>query len=283
MTNQTIVHALADWFKKSLAKLPREKRRIAEFHIKNWAKLSPTGRYERAVEVDRQQATKLRIKNDKVRRMLELAEKDPQQGAEEFLGWYDGSLDAETWRRIKSIGPLEAALLLCQLNPHNDTLDDARKTKNDETGPADFNRLLRVFEDVAQADEQPRTLSQWRDIAHNKKLKYHSWVDKYEAAVRLTAKHAKGGNSVDALPKAALSAPNSRHEQTWRPRAQQIAFAFIAKHKEDDLFPSQDNVCNHVAEVLRKEKVYGYQGKPMEASYIKRNAIQGAWWQANKP
>ena len=198
MTDQTIVRALADWFKKPLAKLPREKRRIAEFHIKNWAKLSPTGRHERAVEVDRQQVTKRRIRNDKVRRMLNLAERDPTYVAEYSIGFDESTLDAATWWGLNRVTPCEAAMLLCHFNPHNDTLGDATKASNDETAPDDFKRLLRVFEDVAQADTQARTLRQWRDIARGKKMKYHSWIDKYEAAVRLTANQAKGDDSQKA-------------------------------------------------------------------------------------
>lgn len=281
MTNQTIVHALDDWFNKPLTKLPQEKRIIAGRHIKDWSKLSPAKRRARAEEIDRQQETKLRIKHDRARKKQELAEKDPKQVAEYSIAWDDATVGAVTWRGMKSITPREAAMLLCRFNPHDDPLDPLSIT-TDETAPDDFKRLLRVFEDVAQADAKGRTLNQWYGIARDKKLKYHSWIDKYEAAVRLTANQAEGGNAVDALPKEMLSAPNKPYEQPWVQRAQQIALAFIAKHREDDLFPSQNDVCDHVAELLRTEKVYGHQGKPMEASYIKRNAIQGAWWKANK-
>ena len=69
----------------------------------------------------------------------------------------------------------------------------------------------------------------------------------------------------------------------WIERARAVACAYIARHREQNLFPSQSDVCEHVAKELREAKVYGPHGKPLRAEYIQRNAIQGDWWKANKP
>ena len=69
----------------------------------------------------------------------------------------------------------------------------------------------------------------------------------------------------------------------WIANAQAIAITYIDRHKEQDLFPTQNDVCVHVAKELRINKIYGAHGTPLEPNYIKRNAIGGKWWQANKP
>lgn len=198
MTTQSIVQSLAGLFKKPLTKLPRAKRVIAEKYIKQWPKLSPTERRAKAEEIDarakefhRQQATKLRLKLGRARREREKVKKDPKWVAGEIVGWWNGehSLNAASWWRIANIKPEEAARLLCQSNPH-DPKGDPLNTTTTETKPVDYKNLLREFEDMEQADKQPRTLKQWRDIAKNKGLKYHSWIDEYERAMQSVQKDA---------------------------------------------------------------------------------------------
>ena len=191
MTTQTIVQALAGFFKTPLNKLPRDKRVIVNAYIKLWPKLSPTKRQARAAEVDKQQATKLRIKFDRLHRKQEQAKKDPKRVAWDVIGWNDGtySLDARTWWQMLNVTPRNAAMLLCQLNPLRVT-DDPNGHSSDETPQGNFGRLLLVFEDVAQADKQAHTLRQWRDIAKSRGLKYHSWIDEYEGAMRYLQKDA---------------------------------------------------------------------------------------------
>ncbi len=114
--------------------------------------------------------------------------------ADEVIDWYNTTLGAATWWSLNSITPREAAMQLCLLNPHDDTTDPLTTTSN-ETGPDDFKRLVRVFEDIAQADAQARTLKQWRDIAKARGLNYHSWIDEYDQAIGLTDKQEEGGNA----------------------------------------------------------------------------------------
>ncbi len=67
----------------------------------------------------------------------------------------------------------------------------------------------------------------------------------------------------------------------WVTQAQAIAKAFLSTHWEKNLFPSQKDVCKHVEKITREQKIFGTHGKPLEASYILRNAIQGPWWKKN--
>jgi hypothetical protein len=142
---------------------------------------------------------------------------DPKQLAEEIIGWHDETLDAGVWWQRKSINPRDAAMLLCGLNPHDKDPDkdtviftDDRTKINSERKAADFDRithddfqrLLLTFEDelhngIAKADvAQPRTLSQWRNLASNSKLKYHPWIDKYEQSMQyLSVDESESGSA----------------------------------------------------------------------------------------
>lgn len=68
----------------------------------------------------------------------------------------------------------------------------------------------------------------------------------------------------------------------WIAKAQEFAKILIDRHKKEDLFPSQQDVCIKIEKQLRESKIFGSHGKPLSASYILRNAIQGDWWKQNK-
>ena len=72
-------------------------------------------------------------------------------------------------------------------------------------------------------------------------------------------------------------------EKIWIDKARGLALEYIDRHKTQDLFPTQNDVCRHVEGEMRKQKIYGPQGKPITQGYIARNAIQGEWWKTNKP
>lgn len=69
----------------------------------------------------------------------------------------------------------------------------------------------------------------------------------------------------------------------WIAKARDFAKTYIDRHKEQDLFPSQADVCKKIEAHLRENKIFGSQGKPLSSSYVMRNAIQGPWWKQNKP
>lgn len=112
------------------------------------------------------------------------------------VGWYDATLDAATWWSIGSITPREAAMLLCGFNPHDEDASPL-KTTNNATGPGDFKRLNRIFEDVAQVNSQQHALSAWRAIAKNKGLKYHPWIDGYAVAMSASAASQMASQSIE--------------------------------------------------------------------------------------
>ena len=69
----------------------------------------------------------------------------------------------------------------------------------------------------------------------------------------------------------------------WIVNAREIASAYIDRHKRQDLFPSQADVCREVETKLREKRIFGSHDKPLSAAYIGRNALQGEWWKQNKP
>jgi hypothetical protein len=69
----------------------------------------------------------------------------------------------------------------------------------------------------------------------------------------------------------------------WKMKAEEFAKDYIERHRKQNLFPSQLDVCQAVESKMRTEEIYGAHGKPVSATYIQRNAIQGDWWKKNKP
>lgn len=67
----------------------------------------------------------------------------------------------------------------------------------------------------------------------------------------------------------------------WIVKAREFALKYIERHRENDLFPALDDVARHLEKKLKDEKVFSEHGKPLSAAYIKRNALQGDWWQQN--
>jgi len=83
----------------------------------------------------------------------------------------------------------------------------------------------------------------------------------------------------DTVTEAAQAAPVD--DANWITQARAIAKEYLERHVEQDLFPSQDDVCKYLETVLRKREIYGVHRKPLDSSYIQRNAIQGKWWKEN--
>jgi hypothetical protein len=86
--------------------------------------------------------------------------------------------------------------------------------------------------------------------------------------------------TVDSVA-AADVANNQLNGPAWVAKAQTIAMDYLEKHRVKSLFPSQRDTGEHVAKILRAQNVFSENGKPLSASYIRRNALQGPWWKVN--
>lgn len=104
------------------------------------------------------------------------------ESPEGIVGWWDYTMDASFWWMQPTVSPQEAALLLCQLNPHQDGLRPEGHD-NGETGAQEYKKLLRAFNGLQSVQEKHRTIEQWVCVAQRDGLKYHSWIDDYLLAV----------------------------------------------------------------------------------------------------
>ena len=239
MSYETVVQALAGWFKKPLNKIPRERRTFAEAYIKNWASLSPADREKRAIEVDRQRATKLRIKFDRARRKAHEAKKDPKRIAEETFGWWEASLDATAWWKQDNVTYKEAAMLLCCHDPRETCENEVeRSTMLDDTAengqtwnvtPKDYKRLRDAFNAQVHTS-QDRTLAYWLALAQKERLSYHGWIDQWlkareiattrEAEATTQSKENANCNDPPSTPaeskKQGAKAINPTQRQPWQ-------------------------------------------------------------------
>jgi hypothetical protein len=155
----TVTQTLEKWFRKPLSKLPHEEQKIAMAYIKAWDTLTPILRRERAKEIDRQRAVKLRIKHDSIRRQqkLDLASADPV----EVMAWvhagYYGEAHVRMWLSMGSVSTQDAALLFHGENPSS--------YKGYDMG-SDFNDMKKSFDDV----EGKRNLAGWIAVARQRNL-----------------------------------------------------------------------------------------------------------------
>lgn len=104
------------------------------------------------------------------------------QNREYIVAWWDADIQATQWFGLSCLTALEAAQLLCKLNPKYDPVMTVLLRTEGEPKGDDFKLMRRVFEDVA-LDGVPRSLRQWLEVANQRKLKHHSWVDQYLMAL----------------------------------------------------------------------------------------------------
>jgi|GEM_PF-1923003 hypothetical protein len=171
---------------------------------------------------------------------------DEASNNEYTLAWWDLTLNASRWWGYSSVKPKEAALLLCGLDPHDPTSNGELLATEGEPNAMDYRSMLRGFEDAA-LDGNARTLRQWVDIAAGQRLKHHSWIDEWIAAV----------------PQGESEAPSSDHTNIAKPLQRSAA---------------------HDSNVLTALRSLGFDpkrlpkappGKPSEAKTAAKSALPG--------
>jgi hypothetical protein len=151
--------AVADWVRLIFVDAP--------FGPGRWAELTPDERCAAVAKFENEWSLK--------------------RAPERKMAWLDITLDAAFWWQRASVSPHEAASLLCQFNPL-DCSCDPLNTKNEETGPDDYNKVLRAFDELHSTKPALRRLQDWLGCAKDQELKYHSWIDDY-AKARTEAKN----------------------------------------------------------------------------------------------
>ncbi len=175
---------LGNYWDKPLSELPEElqARLIAEgFEIGtggfSWDESTPNYRRVRLTKMDKDNA--------------------PVLAGQRHIDWYDASMDAWAWLGRSNVKPEHAAMVLSRLNPNRpaDCEDPASiYVDGDESSPHRFRLLLGEFETEASTSPKPRTLMEWRTIAQQRDLRYHSWIDDYVDAMGAPA------GKVEAVP-----------------------------------------------------------------------------------
>jgi hypothetical protein len=77
-------------------------------------------------------------------------------------------------------------------------------------------------------------------------------------------------DEADGLIDEARAAPT---QPEWKQRAADMAREIIKRSKQRDLYPSQEDIADEIARVLRSEGVVGEKGKPVTGAYIKRHVL----------
>lgn len=95
--------------------------------------------------------------------------------------WFDETIDAASFFKLGHISPVQAAMLLCGLNPLNDTESHAENCTTDHTDQDDFKRLRLVFQDTALTEPMHRSLLDWMRVAEVSGQKAHPWAWRYAA------------------------------------------------------------------------------------------------------
>lgn len=124
---------------------------------------------------------------------------DFEDEAEYFIAWCNATLDAGRQWEKPNVDPRTAAMLLCGQDPldpsaNTETTTTAKWISSDgktDVTKRDYDILLDCFKSQPTSEDTHRSLREWRDIARNKELKYHSWSDRFIAAMGLVKKQKK--------------------------------------------------------------------------------------------
>ena len=103
-----------------------------------------------------------------------------------------------------------------------------------------------------------------------------TWLEPFISQLESQAESPQGSTQQTAPASAATPAD-------WVTTVRDFAKQYIDRHKAQNLFPSQADVCEKAEAYLSEKRIFGSHERPLSAAYIGRNAIQGAWWQQNKP
>ncbi len=187
--------------------------------------------------------------------------KDPALAGERHVGWYDHAMDARRWWDMQNVTPKEAAMVLCRLNPFEREDPERIYVDGDEASPHRYRLLLRAFEDAASTIPKHRTLMEWRTIAQQRNLPYHSWIDNYADAM--------------GAPAGKQAAP---------------VVTMYANNNDSDVLSKEDSLATEIDAILRgtptlkpskvKPKLLDRVGK--QNSLIVGSTSGGLQWENNK-
>lgn len=130
---------------------------------------------------------------------------------EHVLAWWDCSLDAAAWFKLRRVEPEHAAALLCGQNPDSKGFDP-ENTSTSDTVPGDYKKLLRLFKS-SDYDGGACNVLFWLTVAREAEAKYNGWIDEYLNA----------SNVIGHMPGVVTAVPQNPSGHENKPISRQLA------------------------------------------------------------
>ncbi|MCE9551377.1 MAG: hypothetical protein K8R50_10345 [Betaproteobacteria bacterium] len=193
---------LADYWDKPFSKLPKALQARISTWIVGWDQLRPIRRRNHVLQVDYKNAPARA--GERPVNWFALTMDTPGwwkmqniTAGERLVTWYDLTMDARSWWEMQNVTPVEAALLLCGINPIECADIQLVQLDGDQFDiDYQYKLLLRIFEGEASTAPQPRILMEWLTIAKQRTLCYDAGIYNYADAMGAHADAPAAKNDV---------------------------------------------------------------------------------------
>lgn len=190
---------------------------------------------------------------------------DPARERARKIRWFDATMNAAMWLKCASVAPDEAAMLLCGIDPVNETDPERIYVDDDRASPDRYRLLWRVFLD-AETDPKPRTLLDWREVAKREGLRYHEWIDDYvQAQIEELPADAGSAAKVGGGATATIEKPETKN---WILLIQAEAARRWKLLRDAGANPTKNNLKDDLAKWCRESSVATDGGINPTAEYI---------------
>ncbi|SOE81322.1 hypothetical protein SAMN05446927_4600 [Caballeronia arationis] len=214
-------------------------------------------------------------------------------------GWWAEAMSTERWFDPEQPAtPSQAALVLCRINPQHypyaeqyraeetaEKILDEIVIRDTETGEIvrrttvseAYRELRLMFDGVRQADPGAnRTMAQWLEIAQQRGLVYHQWVDEWLEAVAQIARSTSGPKPRAQHHDLASSRPDGGQPLRLRigPNSRKSIAAYVGERSSElyrnDASLTKQGIATTIATELKNDGYSGERGEYLTAATIVR-------------
>lgn len=270
---------LADYWDKPFSKLPKALQARISTWIVGWDQLRPRRRTNHVLQVDYKNAPALA--GERPVNWFALTMDAPGwwkmqniTAGERLVTWYDLTMEARIWWEMQNVTPVDAALLLCGVNPIECSEIQLVPLTGDQFGiDYEYKLLLRVFESEASTAPQSRMLMEWLTIAEQRTLSYDSWIYNYADARGILAEKQAAPADIKNTTSNPLPTNN------WILTIQTEAARHWRQLVTSGCSPTRNNIKEDLAKWCRENNVKTYSsGICPTGDYIYRHVISTAKW-----
>ncbi len=257
--NQSVEKTLDGYFKKPLRKLPEFQLRVVQYHIKNWNGLSESERRKKAQTIDICRQTKKRLTLERYEsRALQITEAGHHPRLQGFPTRYE--------RRAPQITEAEQQKYLSEF-------EKAWQLDNEiEDIQSEIDRCKSIVP-VSHADD---VLGQTRiSELEAKKAEIERQYLALKGEVPESMPVVQAPDQTEAVVPVTNKLDDETKNDEWKVFAQLKAKEYIKQQREADLYPSQENISDHIAREFRATGIVGADKKPLSGATIKRHALKG--------